>query len=181
MWSPFVGGHSLPPAPGQAAFPAGPEPSPLPSSPPAALPEYATAPHPNDVAAPLVDLRNTVTMPVLPLPAPPPGMPSSGAAPAPTSGLGATVISENGHTLGLALLLVGVGGAIGVKYGGLFGGSAGAVYGGSAVNAIRAARAVMQGTPEADREALVSASYAVVGIGFATWLVWKTGDRKAAR
>jgi hypothetical protein len=78
-------------------------------------------------------------------------------------------------------LLVGVGGAIGIKYGGLFGGSAGAIYGGSAVNAIRAARAVMQGTPEADREALVSASYAVVGIGFATWLVWKTGDRKAAR
>jgi hypothetical protein len=179
MWSPWLSGPGLPPAPGQAAFPAGPEPSLLPSSPPAALPEYALAPHPNDVAAPLVDVRNTVTMPVLPLPAPPSGMPSSVAAPA--SGFGAAAIPENGHTLGLALLLVGVGGAIGVKYGGLFGGAAGTVYGGSAVNAIRAARAVMQGTPEADREALVSASYAVVGIGFATWLVWKTGNRKAAR
>jgi hypothetical protein len=142
-------------------------------------PGMPLAPHPMDLPASLVDTSGSTSTPNLPLPPAPPGIaPEPGTAP--VHGLGANLVPENGHTLGLALLLVGVGSAIGVKYGGVFGGVAGAVYGGSTVNAIRAGRAVVQGTPEADKEAMVSATYAVIGAGFATWLVWKSTQRKKA-
>jgi hypothetical protein len=176
MWSPWVGSHrsaDLPPA----SFETGPAPSEQQQQ-PAALPGpgMPIVPHATDYAAPLVDLSQSVAAPALPLPPPPPGAVQPAAA---AHGLGAAV-PENGHTLGLALLLVGVGSAIGVKYGGLFGGTAGAVYGGSAVNAIRAARSVTLGTPDADKEAMVSATYAVIGASFATWLIWKSSQRKKA-
>jgi hypothetical protein len=167
-WSPWLATPPTPglPPPGPLLPPA----TPQPMRPPGLSPG-AAAEHP----APLVDLRNSSPL------APPGALPP--AAPAAVSGaLGVVpatgpVPAENGHTLGLALLLVGIGSAVGVKYGGLFGGAAGAMYGGSAVNAIRAARCVIQGTPQADKEAAVSATYAVLGAAVASYLVWQTSKK----
>jgi hypothetical protein len=179
MWSPWVGRSGLPPMPGQATFDGG-APMQQQAAPQLPGPGVPLPPHPLDLPASLVDSSGTTATPMLPLPPPPPGLAPSSPEAAPVNGFGANLVPENGHTLGLALLLVGVGSAIGVKYGGVFGGVAGAVYGGSTVNGIRAARAVVQGTPEADKEAMVSATYAVIGAGFATWLVWKSTQRKKA-
>jgi hypothetical protein len=180
MWSPWVGRSGLPPMPGQAAAFDPTAPMQHPAAPQLPGPGMPLAPHPTDLPASLVDTSGSTSTPMLPLPPPPPGLMPEGSAIAPVNGFGANLVPENGHTLGLALLLVGVGSAIGVRYGGVFGGVAGAVYGGSTVNAIRAGRAVVQGTPEADKEAMVSATYAVIGAGFATWLVWKSTQRKKA-
>jgi hypothetical protein len=96
-----------------------------------------------------------------PAPAPPPATPL-----------------ENGHTLGLAILASGVGGAVGAKYGGLFGGAAGVLYGGALTNLIRAARSVVRGTPEADKEAAISATWAVISAGIATYIWVKSPGMK---
>jgi hypothetical protein len=80
---------------------------------------------------------------------------------------------ENGHTLGLAVLLSGIGSAAGLVYGGLFGGIAGGLAGGSAVNLLRAYRHVVKGTPEDDREATISATYGVLGLGASLFLFYK--------
>ena len=85
---------------------------------------------------------------------------------------------ENGHTLGLALLLVSAGTAVGLSYGGMFGGVAGGLYGGSVINAIRAARCVTHGTAQSDHEALVSGTYAVACAGLATYLLYRTRTKQ---
>lgn len=81
---------------------------------------------------------------------------------------------ENAHMLGLALICTGLGAALGLRYGGLYGSVAGGLYGGATVNAVRAAIAVTKGTPDNDREATVSGTYAALGIGIASYLLWKT-------
>lgn len=81
---------------------------------------------------------------------------------------------ENGHSLGLAFILLGLGTFLGTKYvGGVYGGVAGAIYGGAAGNLVRAARLVTRGNSTADHEALVSATYGVIGVGLGSYVVWK--------
>jgi hypothetical protein len=93
---------------------------------------------------------------------PAPGAPVE--APAPTSS----------GMLGTALLLVVGGGVVGWKYGGgVFGALAGALAGGALINGYRAAKNVTQGLPDTDREAAVSATYAVVGGGAALFLLYQ--------
>ena len=123
--------------------------------------------------------RQPVAQPVMQArPAPPP-LAAPLMAPTPAyygaaSGFGAPEApTEGAHMLGLSLLLVGIGAAIGVGYGGLFGGVAGSMYGGATVNAIRATRHVMRGGAGDDREAAVSGTYAVLGAGVASYLVWR--------
>lgn len=65
------------------------------------------------------------------------------------------------HTLGLSVVAVAAGTLLGVKYGGGYGGLAGGIFGGALVNAYRAMRYYQMGTPDADKEAQVSGSYAV--------------------
>lgn len=88
---------------------------------------------------------------------------------------------ENGHTLGLALLMSGVGSLVGLHYGGLYGGAAGVLYGGATVNAVRAGRNLLAGTPEADHEAAVSGTYAVLCAGLASWILWRTLPQRKTR
>lgn len=87
-------------------------------------------------------------------------------------GLGQTG-PDDAHTLGLSILLAGIGAAVGLAYGGPFGAVAGSLYGGAVSNAFRAARNVASGTEEADREARISATYMVLSAGAATYIVWK--------
>jgi len=85
---------------------------------------------------------------------------------------------ETSHSLGLALLLVTVGAGVGLKLGGAMGGVAGGLYGGSLVNAIRAARCVTHGVPDSDKEAMRSGTWALVGAGLASYLVYMESKKK---
>lgn len=79
--------------------------------------------------------------------------------------------------LGAAFVLVGAGAAIGAAKAGLFGSIAGGLYGGAAVNAIRATR-----TAKVNRqEAVISGTFAIVGAGVATYLLWKSQQSKSGR
>ena len=78
--------------------------------------------------------------------------------------------------LGPAVVAVGVGAAVGGAKAGLFGGIAGGLYGGSAVNAYRAFRSA-----KFDRaEAVIAGTFAIVGAGVATWLLWKKAHKPSA-
>jgi hypothetical protein len=162
-WTP---NDNLPPAPGSAPLaarfqsPSGPEPS---FGPPmmAMAPRMPTRPN-------AVDARHSVAAPHYPQAF---GVDPSAAEPQRPP---ERIPQDNAHTLGLGLLLVGVGSAIGAKYGGgMFGGLSGGLYGGSIMNLARAARAVTIGTPEADREAVVSGTYAVLGGALASYLLYR--------
>jgi hypothetical protein len=86
----------------------------------------------------------------------------------------APVQDGGGHMLGFALLAVGLGTVVGIKYGGgLYGGAAGGLAGGSLVNGVRAARMAVRGDPHSDREAIVSGTYTVLGFGLAGYLLYK--------
>lgn len=76
--------------------------------------------------------------------------------------------------LGLSLLLVGVGAALGAKYRGMFGGIAGGLYGGALINGIRAVRSLTDGAPSSDTEAAISGTYALLGAGVATYVLYQT-------
>jgi hypothetical protein len=79
-----------------------------------------------------------------------------------------------GHLLGLSVLLPMAGTFVGMKYaGGFWGALGGALAAGSLINGYRAVKFMVQGDPEADREAVISGSYAVVGLGAAGWLLYK--------
>jgi len=84
------------------------------------------------------------------------------------SGLGQTV--DRG-TLGLSVIAVAGGAALGLYYGGGWGALAGSLFGGAAVGAYRAATHVKQGTPESDKEAIASGTAAVgaAAIGGVIW------------
>lgn len=81
---------------------------------------------------------------------------------------------EQTHILGITTVMVATGTLVGVRYGGLYGSVAGGLYGGAAVNAFRAIKLTVQarGDEELRREALLSATYAIVVGGLATWLAW---------
>lgn len=70
---------------------------------------------------------------------------------------------SSGGALGLSLLCVAAGGAIGAYAAGLPGLAAGALGAGAAVNTVRAFRQYSLGTEGGDKEGLVSAFYAIVG------------------
>lgn len=79
--------------------------------------------------------------------------------------------------LGAALVLVGVGAAIGASKGTMFTSIAGGLYGGAAVNAWRAVRVA-----KTDRkEAIVSGTFAIIGGGIATWLLWRHKESTATK
>lgn len=96
-----------------------------------------------------------------------PSLGADAATPAPV------VAPENGHSLGLALLLVTVGAGVGLKVGGTMGGVSGGLFGGAAVNAFRAARCVTLGTAEADKEALVSGTWAILTAALGGYLAYQ--------
>ena len=143
----FAQDTTLPTAPDQAP--------PVPTQPVSAP---GTAPAPLPVQAPLLvpgSLGPVVSAPV-PVQAP------------------ALTPLENGHTLGLTVLLTGIGTTLGIMYGGLYGGAGGALAGGSIVNLIRAYRRATLGTPEDDKEATISATYGVLGLVGAVYLISKS-------
>lgn len=76
---------------------------------------------------------------------------------------------EAGHTLGISILGIVAGAAIGTYYGGPFGGLAGSLFAGAGINAYRAMKYYTAGTD--DSEAKVSGTYAVVSAaaGGALW------------
>jgi hypothetical protein len=115
-------------------------------------------------------------------PPPPPRFPPFPVAPGALSGPLPSLGEPPARTstmLGVALLAVGVGGVVGAKVGGLFGGLAGVLYGGASVNAIRAMRSLVDGSSESDQEAAVSGTFAVLGAGVATYVLYRT--RKSPR
>jgi hypothetical protein len=103
-------------------------------------------------------IRDVYDAPVPQMPAlPPPG-------PAPMYGQAIGEIPQEGaHTLGLSLLAIAGGIAVGAKTGGLPGAAAGSLFAGAAVNALRAVAYFKEGTDEDDREGRVSALYGVIG------------------
>jgi hypothetical protein len=159
---------------------------PIPGVPPAAQPQalqrpappqLPPAPDPRHAPGPIIDRPaverspyNYAIEPGLPLAA--------------QSGYGADVATvpatppETSHSLGLTLLLVAVGGGVGLKLGGGMGGVAGTLYGGALANAIRAARCVTHGTGDGDKEALRSSTWALVGAGIASYLVYRESQKK---
>lgn len=84
--------------------------------------------------------------------------------------------------LGLAILAVGAGAVIGGVMAGAMGALGGGLLGGAAVNGLRAAKDVTTGSPEADKEAAVSGTFALGGAAFGIWLLYKArgGDTETA-
>jgi hypothetical protein len=101
------------------------------------------------------------------------------AAPSPLDNHKPAIPPVGGHLLGASTLLVGVGGLLGIRFGGLYGGVAGSLFGGSAVNLYRAITFATHGTPESDREAVVSGTYALVTTGVASYVALKI-DQKSS-
>jgi hypothetical protein len=85
---------------------------------------------------------------------------------------------EDGNTLGLALLLTGIGSALGFSYAGPYGGIGGGFAGGSIVNAWRAYRCMALSTPAGDSEAIVSGTYAVLGAAASAYLFYRGHEGK---
>lgn len=79
--------------------------------------------------------------------------------------------------LGAAFVIVGVGSAVGASRGGLFGSLAGGLYGGAVVNTVRAVRVMKSDS----KEAVLSGTFAIVGAGIATYLLWKSRDDARGR
>lgn len=77
---------------------------------------------------------------------------------------------EGSHMLGLSALAVGLGAIVGYRYGGIYGSFAGSLFGGAAVNAYRALYYYKEGTPEGDKEAAASATYAALTIAMGGYL-----------
>lgn len=78
------------------------------------------------------------------------------------------------NMLGLTILAVGAGAAMGALFaGGPLGVLGGAVLGGAAVNGLRAAKEVTQGTPEADKAAVVDGSFALAGAALAVYALYR--------
>jgi hypothetical protein len=153
-------GSGFPPVPGAAPSAQGPSSGTVPM-----LSMSARASPPPDVAS-AVDASRSWATPPLAAYGDPVAAPQAAQLDIPT---------ENGNSLGLAFILFGLGAYLGTKYvGGLYGGVAGAIYGGAASNLLRSARFVTRGTPATDREALVSATYGVIGVGFGSYILWKT-------
>lgn len=86
--------------------------------------------------------------------------------------------SDGTNSLGASLLAVGVGGALGGKYGGWAGAGAGILFAGAAINALRAVKGYKGGSDEGNKEGRVSAFYTLVGAGAGGLLWYKYADKK---
>lgn len=151
---------------------------PPPGAPPSML-ASATAPRLAGPGQASVDASRSVAMPPV-LGAV--GMGDAGPSQDPAS-MVSPLPAEDGHSLGLSFLLLAIGSYAGVRsVGGLYGGVAGAVFGGATSNLVRAARMITRGTSQSDHEAIVSATYGIIGVGFGSYIVWKARhpERKAA-
>lgn len=86
--------------------------------------------------------------------------------------------STQSHMLGAVTVFVGLGALVGMRLGGGYGAGAGMLFGGALVNAYRAIKSSMQGTPADDKEAYVSGTFALVSTGVGGYVVWKlmSGD-----
>jgi len=164
--APGVDPHAPPPPQFSAAAPA-PQPSPGPHNAP-----VAASPH---QSAPFVPAQPMAAR-FLPGAAPTAMM---RPRPAPAVAMGRPDDEIGGHLLGVSTVLVGVGSLLGIRFGGLYGGVAGALFGGAAVNAYRAIKHALAGSPEADREALISGTYALVAGGLGGYVAWKVDHKKA--
>ncbi len=89
-------------------------------------------------------------------------------------GVGATDISTGSNMLGLSLVAIAAGGATGGYFGGMWGALAGILYGGAAVNTLVAGQSVLRGDAASDSEAMKRGTFAVVGAGLATFVLYKT-------
>jgi len=97
------------------------------------------------------------------------------------NGMGDAASLQTRHTLGLSLFLVPLVGAGGLYAGGPFGGVAGVFLGGALVNAYRAVRNVTAGNPDADREAMISGTYAVLGAAVGGYIAWRVYEAKHSK
>lgn len=79
--------------------------------------------------------------------------------------------------VGMSVVSVGAGAAVGYTYGGLYGALAGALFGGTAANMYRAYANVVKGTDEGDKEAKVSGTYAVVTAALGGFLWYKLVEK----
>lgn len=97
-----------------------------------------------------------------------PGMPDIG--PPPTMGGSLGQVADRG-TLGFTVIAAAGGAIAGYYYGGGWGALAGSLFGGATVSAFRAAKHVKEGSPESDKEAITSGTYAVgaAAIGGVIW------------
>jgi len=167
---PFEFGEAFAPVPGP------------PTNMPAALPQFGP-PSQMPQGGPPARFRPPPVeqgQPMVPMLAPPlPAFPTGAMGQPLPSAPAPAVALENGHTLGLTVLLVGIGSAAGLTYGGLFGGVAGGLAGGSMVNLWRAYRHVVRGTPEDDREATISGTYGVLGGAVSLYLFYKARSLSA--
>lgn len=96
------------------------------------------------------------------------------AAPVRPRAFGNPDIRNNGHMLGMSTLVVGVSALVGARFGGFYGGIAGSLFGGSAVNAYRAISHATAGTPQSDREALISGTYTILAAGLAGFILYQS-------
>lgn len=164
--------------------PADPYGAPPPAAPPPRRPPSQPQPAPPDDSSPS-HVNPMVRQPGAPS-APPPAAPAPGCPGAPPPGYPAVRVPagsparslqppmgqiehERAHMLGLSVVGIGLGSAVGWHYGGGGGALAGTVFGGAAVNAYRAYHYFMEGTPDATKEAMINATYAVVLTGLAAW------------
>lgn len=120
------------------------------------------------------NVRAPLRPPDLPPPMPMYRLPSpSMGAPGP-DGIG--IVDEalpTGHMLGMSVLLPAAGTITGMRIAGMYGGLGGALGAGSLLNGYRAIKYMLKGDKESDREALVSGTYAVLGLGASVWLFYK--------
>lgn len=93
---------------------------------------------------------------------------------APVRGFGETQPENSGHMLGFAFLASGIGAALGLTYAGVYGGIGGGLVGGALVNTLRAYRHAKLGTQVDDKEAIISGTYAVISLGVAGYLFYRS-------
>lgn len=87
-------------------------------------------------------------------------------------------INNRGHMLGASTLVVGVAALTGARFGGVYGGMAGSLLGGAAINAYRGISFAADGSPASDREALISATYALLSAGLAGYILYRYSSSK---
>lgn len=107
------------------------------------------------------------------------GAPMTHGVPMHTQAVG-EVVPTGRHNLGASLLAVGVGGAVGGRYGGWAGAGAGVLFAGAALNALRAFSAYKDGSEAGDKEGRVSALYSIVGAGGGALLWSKYATKRMA-
>jgi len=78
-----------------------------------------------------------------------------------------------GHMLGLSVVAVGAGTAVGANYGGMYGAIAGALFGGAIMNGVRAYQNFRLGTPEGAHEAKVSGAWTLLALGVGIYFAAK--------